>query len=116
MIFIFLFIKPFYIKEIKMLRIKIQELIKKTHERGFSKEEISTEIYDFLDDEGLGIHGNGWSDKSDNLADFIELDCDNDIKLSAVRILDDLDTCGLGIEDNGWLDDDDEWASLLEQL
>ena len=99
-----------------MLRIKMQNLIKKLHESGYSKEEISVELYDLLDGEGLGIHGNGWSDQPEDLADSIELDDNECIKMSVVSILHDLDLQGLGLEESGWFDDDEQWYDLVEEI
>lgn len=96
-----------------ILRVGIFELIKDGLKKNKKLDDISIEIYDFLDDEGLGIYGNGWADNPNDLVCHLaNLENEDQMMLASVAILNGLEDAGLGLDGNGWFDNDDQWDSF----
>lgn len=99
------------------LRVDIFNIITDNLNQNKNLETISALIYDYLDNEGLGIYGNGWADDPSNLKDIMEAVNDpSQIMFSAARILYSLDINGLGLSNNGWFDNDAEWEQYEDVI
>lgn len=85
-----------------------------------SHENSSDKILGMLDDEGLGLDGNGWLDDDDTgqcplrqkIQKVIASNPDPDV--CAMKILFTLDDEGLSLLGNGWLDDDIEAQEFIK--
>lgn len=78
---------------------------------------ISKAIYDYLNEKGLEIYGNGWGDEPsdlENIMFFIEND--EQKMFTSAKILYKLDCTGLSLSSNGWFDDDKEWNKYEKDL
>jgi uncharacterized protein YidB (DUF937 family) len=100
------------------LRVKIKKILLLKSQSG--QKHISDDIFEMLDNAGLGLSANGWLDNEDteqcplsrHVQDVIANNQDPDV--CAMKILFTLDDEGLSLLGNGWLDDDDEAKEFID--
>ncbi len=95
-----------------VLRIEIFNLINEHKKSKKTTKEASRSIYDYLDNEGLGLSDNDFIDDPEDLSDIISFQ-DGKAMHSAVEILCCLEDEGLSLNGNGWFDNDPEWGIHL---
>lgn len=101
-----------------LLRVKLEEII--LREDLLGDKNLLDEIFEMLDNSGLGLSGNGWLDNwntgqcllSRHIQEVIATNPDPDI--CAMKILFTLDDEGLSLLGNGWLDDDNEAQDFIK--
>lgn len=96
-----------------MLRENIFEILLELS--SFNENEIKERIWELLEDEGLDIHDEDWSENI-NLLDFVNEDSSETLMLSAARIIYKLDLEGLDIIGSGMVEDDSDWEKFETQL